>query len=200
FQRLYSWLLALFWATKIDVTMLGLQNSGKTSLLRVLAGNEFALDSIPTVGFNIKSIRKGKMTMRCWDMGGQPRFRSMWQRYCRGTDAIVFVIDSADAESFSVAKDELHLLLKDANLEGISLLVLCNKTDLEEKLSAREILEELEMKNLRGRSLACYEVSAKEAINLDLVLKWLVNRGGHKKQQQESFREMNAPERVAQLV
>jgi ADP-ribosylation factor-like protein 8 len=24
-----------------------------------------------------------------WDLGGQPRFRSMWERYCRGVNAIV---------------------------------------------------------------------------------------------------------------
>ena len=24
-----------------------------------------------------------------WDIGGQPRFRSMWERYCRGVNCIV---------------------------------------------------------------------------------------------------------------
>ena len=28
----------------------------------------------------------------------QPRFRSMWERYCRGVQAIVYVVDSADVE------------------------------------------------------------------------------------------------------
>lgn len=28
-------------------------------------------------------------------ISGQPRFRSMWERYCRGVSAIVFVVDSA---------------------------------------------------------------------------------------------------------
>jgi len=38
FRRIYDWLLRLFWATEMDITMIGLQNAGKTSLLRVLAG------------------------------------------------------------------------------------------------------------------------------------------------------------------
>ena len=25
-----------------------------------------------------------------WDLGGQSRFRSMWERYCRGVNAIVY--------------------------------------------------------------------------------------------------------------
>jgi len=37
FKRVYDWLLRLFWATEMDITMIGLQNAGKTSLLRVLA-------------------------------------------------------------------------------------------------------------------------------------------------------------------
>nr|POE77987.1 adp-ribosylation factor-like protein 8a [Quercus suber] len=36
-KRLYEWLLSMFWATEMDVTLIGLQNAGKTSLLRVLA-------------------------------------------------------------------------------------------------------------------------------------------------------------------
>lgn len=27
-----------------------------------------------------------------WDIGGQPRFRSMWERYCRGVQVIVYVV------------------------------------------------------------------------------------------------------------
>ena len=26
---------------------------------------------------------------RSWDLGGQPRFRPMWERYCRNVNAIV---------------------------------------------------------------------------------------------------------------
>jgi hypothetical protein len=29
------------------------------------------------------------LTSCSWDLGGQPRFRSMWERYCRGVNAIV---------------------------------------------------------------------------------------------------------------
>ena len=27
-----------------------------------------------------------------WDLGGQPRFRTMWERYCRGVNAIVYEV------------------------------------------------------------------------------------------------------------
>ena len=50
---------------------------------------QFSEDMIPTVGFNMRKITKGNVTIKVWDIGGQPRFRSMWERYCRGVNAIV---------------------------------------------------------------------------------------------------------------
>ncbi|PSS17075.1 hypothetical protein M430DRAFT_51398 [Amorphotheca resinae ATCC 22711] len=178
FKRVYDWLLRLFWATEMDITMIGLQNAGKTSLLRVLAGGEFTLDSIPTVGFNMKRVQKGHVTLKCWDLGGQPRFRSMWERYCRGVNAIVFIVDSADTEALPVARDELHLLLEKPVLEGIPLLVLGNKSDLEEKLSVDQLIDALDLKSISHREVSCYGISAKEETNLDAVLQWLVARAG----------------------
>jgi len=174
FRRIYDWLLRLFWATEMDVTMIGLQNAGKTSLLRVLAGGEFTVDSIPTVGFNMKRVQKGHVTLKCWDLGGQPRFRSMWERYCRGVNAIVFVVDAADRPALPVAKDELHTLLEKPILEGIPLLVLGNKSDLQQRLSVDELIEELELKSITHREVSCYGISAKEETNLDAVLQWLI--------------------------
>lgn len=46
---------------------------------------------IPTVGFNMRKVTKNNVTIKIWDIGGQPRFRSMWERYCRGVNAIVYV-------------------------------------------------------------------------------------------------------------
>ncbi|KAE8443044.1 hypothetical protein EG329_002438 [Mollisiaceae sp. DMI_Dod_QoI] len=184
-------------ATEMDITMIGLQNAGKTSLLRVLAvsyprpppryragtdcadadqGGEFTLDSIPTVGFNMKRVQKGHVTLKCWDLGGQPRFRSMWERYCRGVNAIVFIVDSADTEALPVARDELHMLLEKPVLDGIPLLVLGNKSDLDEKLSVDELIDALDLKSISHREVSCYGISAKEETNLDAVLQWLVAR------------------------
>ncbi|PBP21260.1 ADP-ribosylation factor-like protein 8B [Diplocarpon rosae] len=176
FKRVYDWLLRLFWATEMDITMIGLQNAGKTSLLRVLAGGEFTLDSIPTVGFNMKRVQKGHVTLKCWDLGGQPRFRSMWERYCRGVNAIVFIVDSADTDALPVATDELHLLLEKPVLEGIPLLVLGNKSDLRNHLSTDELIDALDLKSISHREVSCYGISAKEETNLDAVLQWLVAR------------------------
>lgn len=128
----------------------------------------------------MKRVVKGHVTLKCWDLGGQPRFRSMWERYCRGVNAIVFIVDSADRAGLVAAREELHLLLERETLAGIPLLVLGNKSDLADKLSVDELIEALDLKAISHREVSCYGISAKEETNLDAVLQWLVaRRGGH---------------------
>lgn len=37
----------------------------------------------------MQRVKVGSVVLKCWDVGGQPRFRAMWERYCRGVSAIV---------------------------------------------------------------------------------------------------------------
>ena len=76
----------------------------------------------------------------------QARFRSMWERYCRGVQAIVYVVDAADHEHLEQARSELHELLARPTLAGIPLLVLGNKNDLPGALSTGELIERLDLK------------------------------------------------------
>ena len=39
----------------------------------------------------------------------QPRFRSMWERYCRGVNAIVYMVDAADHDKIEVCKHLIKL-------------------------------------------------------------------------------------------
>ena len=40
----------------------------------------------------MKKITRGNVVIKLWDIGGQPRYRSMWERYCSGVGAIVIVV------------------------------------------------------------------------------------------------------------
>jgi len=158
----------------MELTLIGLQNSGKTTLVNVVANGQFSEDMIPTVGFNMKKVTKGNVTIKLWDIGGQPRFRSMWERYCRGVNAIVYVVDAADQEKLEIAKKELHDLLSKPPLAGIPLLVLGNKNDLAEAIGVEEIIDKLDLKSITGREVCCYSISAKNSINIDITLDWLI--------------------------
>ena len=42
--------------------------SGKTTLLSVLAHGE-PVETVPTIGLNVKVFKKGQVNMKCWDIG-----------------------------------------------------------------------------------------------------------------------------------
>ncbi|KAI8986030.1 ADP-ribosylation factor-like protein 8B [Pilobolus umbonatus] len=177
FTSFIEWLKGLFFKTEMELTLVGLQNSGKTTIVNVIASGQFVEDSIPTVGFNLRKVTKGHVTMKLWDIGGQPRFRNMWERYCRGVNAIIYVVDSADHDMLEVAKVELKDLLERPQLIHIPVLILGNKNDLEDALSAEELIEILQLKSITNREVSCYSISAKNHVNIDVTLQWLIKQG-----------------------
>lgn len=53
---------------------------------------QWSEDVVPTIAFNYRKVRKNAVTLKIWDVAGQPKFRSMWERYCNGVDAVVSVV------------------------------------------------------------------------------------------------------------
>ncbi|CAA0814574.1 ADP-ribosylation factor-like A1A [Striga hermonthica] len=158
----------------MELSLVGLQNAGKTSLVNVIATGGYSEDMIPTVGFNMRKVTKGNVTIKLWDLGGQRRFRSMWERYCRGVSAIVYVVDAADRDSIPISRSELHELLKKPSLEGIPLLVLGNKIDKSEAITKQALVDQLDLNSVTGREVCCYMISCKESVNIDVVIDWLI--------------------------
>jgi len=175
-NRILDWFRSLFWKEEIELTLVGLQSSGKTTFVNVIASGQFTEEgSIPTVGFNMRKITKGNVTIKLWDIGGQPRFRSMWERYCRGVNAIVFMVDAADEEKLDAARNELTQLLDKQQLESIPVLVLGNKKDLPNALNEGELIERMNLSSIQNREICCYSISCKNKTNIDITLKWLID-------------------------
>lgn len=77
--------------------------------------------------------------MNIWDVGGQKSIRSYWRNYFEQTDALIWVVDSADRLRLGDCKRELSLLLQEERLAGATLLVFANKQDISGALSEEEI-------------------------------------------------------------
>uniref|UniRef100_A0A7N4V1A4 ADP-ribosylation factor-like protein 8B n=5 Tax=Theria TaxID=32525 RepID=A0A7N4V1A4_SARHA len=173
-SRLLDWFRSLFWKEEMELTLVGLQYSGKTTFVNVIASGQFSEDMIPTVGFNMRKVTKGNVTIKIWDIGGQPRFRSMWERYCRGVNAIVYMVDAADREKIEASRNELHNLLDKPQLQGIPVLVLGNKRDLPNALDEKQLIEKMNLSAIQDREICCYSISCKEKDNIDITLQWLI--------------------------
>ncbi|RYR11231.1 hypothetical protein Ahy_B05g079696 isoform B [Arachis hypogaea] len=189
---------------EMELSLIGLQNAGKTSLVNVVATGGYSEDMIPTVssvhqmllivGFNMRKVTKGNVTIKLWDLGGQPRFRSMWERYCRAVSAIVssvttglvlfnnsrYVVDAADPDNLSISRSELHDLLSKPSLNGIPLLVLGNKIDKAGALSKQALTDQMDLKSITDREVCCFMISCKNSTNIDSVIDWLVKHSKSK--------------------
>jgi hypothetical protein len=82
---------------------------------------------MPTQGFNIKSLVKDGFKLNVWDVGGQREIRPYWRNYFDNTDALVYVIDSADRERLEEVNIELSRLIEEEEkLAGtLSALLFC---------------------------------------------------------------------------
>jgi len=177
YTSLFQWFSGLFFKKTADISIVELQASGKTSFVNVIGSGQWSEDVVPTVGFNVRNVRKGNITLKIWDIAGQPKFRSTWERYCSGVDVVIFIIDSHDKEKFDTARFELHQLLSHQTLAGVPLLVLGNKSDLEDHATVGELIDALELDKIRNRAVSCYSCSMKSQHNLDIVLQWLTKHG-----------------------
>ncbi|KAG5889830.1 hypothetical protein JTB14_023155 [Gonioctena quinquepunctata] len=168
-NRILDWFKSLFWKEEMELTLVGLQYSGKTTFVNVIASGQFSEDMIPTVGFNMRKITKGNVTIKVWDIGGQPRFRSMWERYCRGVNAIVYMVDAADSDKIEASRNELHNLLDKPQLAGIPVLVLGNKRDKPQALDENGLIERMNLSAIQDREICCYSISFWNALNQSML-------------------------------
>jgi Arf/Sar family protein len=152
--------------------LLGLENSGKTTLLNILASGE-VVQTAPTIGLNVKSFRKGGVNMKAWDIGGQQKFRDEWGRYTRGCDVIVFMVDASDKKKIDTARYELHRLLENPELSKVPLLVLGNKVDNEPHMSHDTVIQALNLDYITENKWTMINISCTRNVNLDKVVEWL---------------------------
>jgi len=165
----------------MEIAVLGLQGAGKSTFVDVINTGAFKEDLMPTVGFNMHKVQKGKVVIKVWDMGGQEKFRSMWERYCRGVEVIVFVVDSADSKLFPIAQKELSHLLQHPTLASTPLLLLFNKDDLHASCSANECVRALQAEQIKNREVSWFSISCKNTHNIDKTLDWIIKHANANK-------------------
>eukprot|EP00759_Apiculatamorpha_spiralis_P008369 PhF_6_TR15418/c0_g1_i1/m.23905/K07944/ARL3; ADP-ribosylation factor-like protein 3 len=130
-----------------NVLMLGLDNSGKTSILKHFAQNEEfdPQSALPyKSGVLVKRVTLHGCTFLFWDLGGARALRDIRKRYFDGIHCVMYVIDSADRRRFEEAMFELDMLLRDEkSLAGVPVLIYANKQDLIHAWSSEQIKTEL---------------------------------------------------------
>ena len=86
-----------------------------------------------------------------WDLGGQTGLRPYWRCYYQDTNAVVFVVDSADRERLEFAKQELEIMLQEDELKGVPVLILANKQDMPGAMNYDEVSAGLGLDSISNR-------------------------------------------------
>lgn len=165
---------------ELHVLILGIDKAGKTTLLEKMKSVYSNIEGIPpdriipTVGLNIGRIEVANSKLVFWDLGGQPGLRSIWEKYYEEAHAVIFVVDASCPSRFEDAKSALEKVLRHEDLQGAPLLILANKQDIPEAVSADELPQYLDLKKLDERVFMFEAVSAYDGMGIRESAEWLV--------------------------
>ncbi|KAG9294399.1 hypothetical protein G9A89_001904 [Geosiphon pyriformis] len=159
---------------EMRILMLGLDAAGKTTILYQLKIGE-TVNTIPTIGFNVESVTINKLNMTIWDIGGQDAIRPLWRHYYTNVGAVVFVYDAADRDPIRIqkARQELHWLIAEQDLQNAAFLIFANKQDLPNAMNPAEVTSALELHQIFGRKWFVQGTSAKSGDGLLDGFQWL---------------------------
>eukprot|EP00730_Choanoeca_flexa_P007918 TRINITY_DN12414_c0_g1_i1.p1 TRINITY_DN12414_c0_g1~~TRINITY_DN12414_c0_g1_i1.p1 ORF type:complete len:183 (+),score=48.40 TRINITY_DN12414_c0_g1_i1:338-886(+) len=168
-SRLFDWLKG---DLNARIVMVGLDAAGKTTILYKLKLGE-VITTIPTIGFNVEEVSYKNLNLNVWDVGGQTKIRPLWRHYFNNSDAIIYVVDSADAERMEEARGELQNMLQDESLRGAHLLVYANKQDAPGAQKIDTVVDKLGLRDIRDREWYIQSTCALRGEGLYEGLDWL---------------------------
>lgn len=164
----------------VPVTLLGLNNAGKTSLALRLATGEWVDNTAPTIGVNFETYRAGDSLLKIFDVGGHEVLRrQFWINYAANSYGVLFLFDASDKKRTEEGKEWFWYLINNLKVERrIVLAFLANKTDLE-SMQLDEIINTLNLQELSKFpkiSFQIFEVSVKTSMNIDNAMEWFTRK------------------------
>jgi len=179
---LFSKVIELFSksSNNFKIVILGLQNAGKTTILYRLSLGQL-VSTQPTIGSNVEEISHNNVKFQAWDLGGQETMRSVWDVYYINTDAIIYVIDSADVDCYEESKVEFLKLMQHEELKSSTILIYANKQDLDSAKPISDIVTIYGLDKIKDKVCYIQPCSAKTGEGLMAGLKWLSEQLIYKK-------------------
>ena len=108
--------------------------------------------------------------------GGQTTLRQSWSSYYRDTAAVIMMVDSTDRARVGLVKEELFKLLGSEALDPKGVLVLANKQDLPDAMTAAELSEALSLHDIKGKEWHIQASCALTGEGLWEGLEWVAAR------------------------
>jgi len=126
------------------ILFLGLDNAGKTTLLRMLKDRRLSA-SQPTIHASCEEMVIDNVRFRTYDVGGHDTARRIWGDWFPAVQGVVFIVDAADRTRFEEVREELARVLDDECLRDKPVAVLGNKIDIPYAASEDELRQAIDL-------------------------------------------------------
>ena len=166
-----------------SIIFLGLDNAGKTTLLRRLKDDRM-VQMNPTVHAHVEQLTLGQVQITAIDIGGHKNVRKTWRNYFPTINAIIYMIDAADLDRFQESKKELDYILSTEEIKDIPIAILGNKTDKQTAVTEEQLRIEFglatkttwgieNIKEIDGRPIDVFMCSVTKKVGYAEAFQWI---------------------------
>ena len=118
------------------ISLVGFSGVGKTTITKLIRAEEIPMEHVPTITGEIGTIKIGKLSFALWDFAGQEQFSFLWNKFVKGSDAVLLITDSTLE---NVEKSRFFTELVKQEAPHAHMAIIGNKQDLPGAMPATEI-------------------------------------------------------------
>jgi len=128
---------------KPKISLVGYSGVGKTTISKLIKADEIPMQHIATINGEVSTIKIANLELLLWDFAGQEQFSLLWNRFIRGSDAVLIISDST-IENVDKNNFFLELVRKEASYAHVA--IIANKQDRNNTLKIDNIEKLLGLK------------------------------------------------------
>jgi len=128
--------------------VIGLDDAGKTTSVKILKGDSDIKDMSPTVGFEPHQVQYSGVDIVLNDLGGGARVRDIWKHYLAESYGFIFVLDASNRNRIYECSKVFSTFVENEKVGSKPVLIIANKQELPNAMDESEIVQYLNVEEL----------------------------------------------------